>query len=82
MNDIAVKDQLSGHRVEEPLVPTGELAIAKRTSDEQISVEGRKLQATESRIEARSHGIRGYLRLFPNIACYRDAVALPLPRPA
>ncbi len=64
MSETALKDRLSGHRVEGPLVSTGELAIATRPSTDQPLTDERKLQAAESRIEARSHGIRGYLRLF------------------
>lgn len=63
MNEIAIKDQLSGHRVEGPLVSTGELSIAKRTSNEQLIDEERELQKVESLVEGRYHGIRGYWRL-------------------
>ncbi len=64
MNDTAVKDRLSGHRVEGPLVPTGDLAIAKKTSNEQLLAEEKELQQVESKAGAGSHGLRGYLRLF------------------
>lgn len=64
MSETALKDRLSGHRVEGPLVPTGELALAKRTSSEQPLGEQPKLRSVEARVEGRFHGIRGYLRLF------------------
>jgi predicted unusual protein kinase regulating ubiquinone biosynthesis (AarF/ABC1/UbiB family) len=63
MNDTAVKDRLSGHRVEGPLVPTGDLAISKRTSNEQLIAEEKELQQVESKAASGFHGIRGYLRL-------------------
>lgn len=64
MSETALKDRLSGHRVEGPLVPTGELALAKRTPGEQLPGEQPKLRSAEARVEGRFHGIRGYLRLF------------------
>ncbi len=64
MNDIALKDRLSGHRTEGPLVPTGELAIAKLTSNKELVTEERELQAVESQVQGSFRGLRGYLRLF------------------
>lgn len=63
MNDLALKDQLSGHRHEGPLVPTGELSIAARTTNEQRIAKERDLLKVETSIEGRYHGIRGYWRL-------------------
>lgn len=64
MNEIATKDQLSGHRIEGPFVPTGELAIAKRAGNVDLIAEERQLQRVESAVEGRYHGIKGYLRLY------------------
>ncbi len=63
MNEIATKDQLSGHRIEGPFVPTGELAIAKRAGNVDLIAEERQLQRVESAVEGRYHGIKGYWRL-------------------
>ncbi len=59
MNDIAVKDQLTGHRVEGPLVPVGELAIAKRPKTAPV---GTAVERPEPKTSV--GGLRGYLRLF------------------
>lgn len=59
MNDIALKDQLSGHRVPGPLVPTGEIAIAKRLPTLPAAAKGPGDVADDT-----STGFRGYLRLF------------------
>lgn len=61
MSDIALKDQLSGHRVEGPLVPTGEIAIAKRLPVLPSAASGNALKSNEN---DGSTGLRGYLRLF------------------
>jgi len=58
MSDIALKDQLSGHRVQGPLVPTGELAVAKRPSGFAAK------EPSSSRTDSDGGmGVRGYLRL-------------------
>lgn len=64
MNEIALKDQLTGHRAEGPLVPTSALPIAQMTSNEQLIAEERALQKVESSVEGGYHGLRGYWRLF------------------
>ncbi len=61
MNDIALKDQLAGHRVPGPLVPTGEIAIAKRPPK---LVEASKGAAPKGDENDGSKGLYGYLRLF------------------
>ena len=64
MNEIAVKDRVETPATNGSLVPTGELAIAKRTSNDELIAEERELQQVEARVEGRYHGIRGYWRLF------------------
>ncbi len=59
MSDIALKDQLAGHRVEGPLVPTGEIAIAKK-----LPALPDTAKSGFSRDSDGSTGFRGYLRLF------------------
>jgi predicted unusual protein kinase regulating ubiquinone biosynthesis (AarF/ABC1/UbiB family) len=46
------------------LIPTGELAIAKQVTNEQLIEEERSLQKVETAVEGRYHGLRGYWRLF------------------
>ncbi len=48
----------------EALVPTKDLAIAKQVTNEQRIEEERFLSKTESAVEGRYHGLRGYWRLF------------------
>lgn len=64
MNEIAVTDRVETVPANESIVPAGELAIAKRTSNEDLLAEERELQHVEQRIEGRYRGIRGYWRLF------------------
>lgn len=64
MNEIAVKDRVENPTTNGSLVPTGELAIAKRTSNEELIAEERELQQVEAHVEGRYHGLRGYWRLF------------------
>lgn len=64
MNEIAVKDRVETPATNGSLVPTGELAIAKRTSNDELIAEERELQQVEARVEGHYHGIRGYWRLF------------------
>lgn len=64
MNEIAVKDRVETPATNGSLVSTGELAIAKRTSNDELIAEERELQQVEARVEGRYHGIRGYWRLF------------------
>lgn len=64
MNEIAVKDRVETSVTNGSLVPTGELAIAKRTSNEDLLAEERELQHVEERVEGRYRGLRGYWRLF------------------
>ncbi|MGE3465955.1 MAG: ABC1 kinase family protein [Pyrinomonadaceae bacterium] len=65
MSELALKEQADEAVVEPtPLVPTGDLAIAKLTSNEQRLAEERELLAVERNVESRYFGIRGYLRLF------------------
>ncbi|MBK6725577.1 MAG: AarF/ABC1/UbiB kinase family protein [Acidobacteria bacterium] len=59
MNEIALKDNLSGHRVAGPLIPTTELAVADRIPAEPAEVKVEPQNAGEKV----SFGIRGYLRL-------------------
>ena len=61
MSEIALKDTLSGHRIEGPLIPTTELAVAERISVEPVE-EKNKLQGNDG--GKGSFGIHGYLRLF------------------
>ncbi len=60
MNEIALKDTLSGHRVSGPLIPTTELAVADRIPAEPAEVKV-ELRNDGGKV---SFGIRGYLRLF------------------
>lgn len=64
MNEIALKDSLTGTPVEGPLVPTKELPIAKLTSNDQLLAEEKALISVEKSIESRYQGLRGYWRLF------------------
>jgi predicted unusual protein kinase regulating ubiquinone biosynthesis (AarF/ABC1/UbiB family) len=64
MNEIVVKERVESTVNDGQLVPTGDLAIVKRTSNEEIIAEERELQAIETNIESGYFGIRGYLRLF------------------
>lgn len=64
MNEILINEKLSGHRVEGPLIPTSELSIAKRTSNQELITEEKELHVAEAATERGFHGIRGYLRLF------------------
>ena len=64
MNEIAIKDQLTGHRAEGPLVPTNRLPIAQMTSNEQLIAEEKALYKVESEVEGGYHGLLGYWRLF------------------
>lgn len=64
MNETALKDQLTGNRVESPLVPTGELFIAKRTSNEELIAEEKELIQVEKSAGRGYSGFRAYLRLF------------------
>ncbi|MEQ1643961.1 MAG: AarF/ABC1/UbiB kinase family protein, partial [Pyrinomonadaceae bacterium] len=61
MNEIALKDTLSGHRVAGPLIPTTELAVAKRGPAEPAE---EKFELRDSDGREVSFGLRGYLRLF------------------
>ena len=61
MSEIALKDTLSGHRIEGPLIPTTELAVAERISVEPVE-EKNELQGNDG--GKGSFGLRGYLRLF------------------
>jgi predicted unusual protein kinase regulating ubiquinone biosynthesis (AarF/ABC1/UbiB family) len=45
-------------------VPTRELAISRRTSNEDLLEEERELQKVETRVAKNYRGLRGYLRLF------------------
>lgn len=60
MNEIALKDTLSGHRVAGPLIPTTELAVTDRIPAEPAEVKV-ELQNASEKV---SFGLRGYLRLF------------------
>ncbi len=60
MNEIALKDNLSGHRVAGPLIPTTELAVADRIPAEPAEVK----VVPQNAGEKVSFGLRGYLRLF------------------
>jgi predicted unusual protein kinase regulating ubiquinone biosynthesis (AarF/ABC1/UbiB family) len=59
MSDIALKDQLAGHRVQGPLVPTGEIAIAKK-----LPASPEAAKTGSSKDSDGSTGFRGYFRLF------------------
>lgn len=61
MNEIALKDTLSGHRVEGPLIPTTELAVAERVP---ARAADEKIELNNNDGGKGSFGIRGYLRLF------------------
>ncbi len=61
MNEIALKDTLSGHRVAGPLIPTSELAVAERFA-KKLAEEEVELRNNDA--EKVPFGIRGYLRLF------------------
>ena len=45
-------------------VPTKDLAIAKKVTNDQLIDEERELQNVETSENSKFHGIRGYLRLF------------------
>lgn len=65
MNDLVLKDRVNSTVVADgTFVPTEELAIAKKVSNDQLIEEERDLQKVETAIEGKYHGIRGYLRLF------------------
>lgn len=61
MNDIALKDSLSGHRIEGPLVPTGDLVIANRVTKKLVAKDA---NSDKGDGENNIFGLRGYLRLF------------------
>ena len=60
MNEIALKDTLSGHRVEGPLVPTAEIAVAKRVA-ETLPAEATDLQNDNSTRIIRAYYVRQML---------------------
>lgn len=64
MNEIAVKDRVETPATNGSLVPTGELAIAKLTSNDELIAEERELQKVEASVENKYFGLRGYWRLF------------------
>src|SRR5205809_2146997 len=66
MSETLVKErsQLSEVNSDGRLVRTGDLAIAKLTTNEQHVAEERELQKVETTVERRYHGLRGYWRLF------------------
>ena len=64
MSEIAVKERVSDSLPSGDMMPTGELASAKLTSNEQLIAEERDLQSVESKVESGYHGVSGYLRLF------------------
>src|SRR5687767_14422872 len=57
-NAVAIGDGL--HK----FVPTAELAIAIKVTNEQLIEEERSLQKIETAVESKYRGIRGYWRLF------------------
>lgn len=58
--DLAAAQEPNGHHA---LVPTGELAIAKLVTNEDIIAEERFLLEKEEAVERGFHGVRGWLRL-------------------
>ncbi len=65
MNELAVKDRVNTSAIDGgAFVPTGELAIAKKISNDQLIEEEQSLKKVETAVESKYHGIRGYLRLF------------------
>ncbi|MBK8303768.1 MAG: AarF/ABC1/UbiB kinase family protein [Chloracidobacterium sp.] len=64
MNDIAVKERVDLANANGSFVPTNNLEIAKRTSNEELIAEERELLQVEETVESTYFGIRGYLRLF------------------
>ncbi|HMT07340.1 MAG TPA: AarF/ABC1/UbiB kinase family protein [Pyrinomonadaceae bacterium] len=60
MSEVVVKERV----IEHSMIPTGDLAIAKRTSNADLLAEERELAAVEKKVESHSHGIAGYWRLF------------------
>ena len=61
MSEIALKDTLSGHRVDGPLIPTTELAVAERVPARPAE---EKIELQNNDGGKGSFGIHGYLRLF------------------
>jgi len=65
MNELAVKDRVNTSAIDGgAFVPAGELAIAKKISNDQLIEEEQSLKKVETAVESKYHGIRGYLRLF------------------
>lgn len=65
MNNLLLNDRVNSPSAEAgTFVPTEELAIAKKISNDQMIEEGRDLQKVETAVESKYHGLRGYLRLF------------------
>ena len=65
MNELAVKDRVNTSVIDGgTFVPTAELAIAKKISNDQLIEEEQSLKKVETAVESKYHGIRGYLRLF------------------
>ena len=59
-----VKERETGEFNGSGFVPAGDLAIAKKITNEQLIEEARSLQKVEAEVEEKFHGLRGYLRLF------------------
>src|SRR5256885_15941839 len=55
---------LNGERSTPGLVPTNELAVAKKISNNQLIEEEKSLKKVETAVEQKYRGIRGYLRIF------------------
>src|SRR4051812_38330646 len=66
MNEIAVKERVVGTGADSnsQVVHTGDLRIAKLTTNQQRAGEERALQKVETSIAKRYAGLRGYWRLF------------------
>ncbi len=65
MSELAVKEKVKeGLPDGNALVSTNGLAIARRTSNEDLIAEERELEKIETKVENKYFGIRGYLRLF------------------
>lgn len=66
-NGTLVKERIPAEPIEigsNGFVPTKDLAIAKKVTNDQLIDEERDLQNVESGENSKFHGIRGYLRLF------------------
>src|SRR5213595_3092277 len=65
MNELAVKDRVNTSVIDGgTFVPTRELAISKKISNDQLIEEETSLKKVETAVAGKYRGVRGYLRLF------------------